>query len=95
VPAAQRIAEAAVKTYFTEAPVYRLRNDLKGFVLKAALSNVKIDQNVLVVTFSLWNLSLVVFVFALPLLMVASFVYFLVRYPRWGRGIDVGNYDCQ
>jgi hypothetical protein len=45
VPAAQRIAEAAVKTYFAEVPVYRLRNDLKGFVLKAALSDIKIDPS--------------------------------------------------
>jgi hypothetical protein len=84
LPAAQRVVEAAVKTYFAEVPVYRLRNDVKGFVLKAALSDIKIDQNVLVVTFSLWNFSLVVFVFALPLLTVASFVYFLIRYPLWG-----------
>jgi hypothetical protein len=87
VPAAQRIVEAAVKAYFAEVPVYRLHNDLTGFVLKAALSDVKIDQNVLVVTFSLWNFSLVVFVFALPLLTVASFVYFLIRYPQWGVGL--------
>ncbi len=86
-PAVQRVAESAARTYLSAVPVYRLKNDLKGFALKAALSDVKIEQNALVVTFSLWNLTATVLIFALPLLIVAMLIYFLIRDPRWGLGM--------
>jgi hypothetical protein len=92
-PAVQRIAEGAARTYLSAVPVYRLKNDLKGFVLKAALSDVKIEQNVLVVTFSLWNLTVTTLIFALPLVIVASLIYLLIRDPLWGLGmiIDIAS----
>lgn len=87
--AVQRIAQSAAKTYLAALPVYRLKSDLKGFALKAALANVKIEGNVLVVTFSLWNLTLTVLLFSLPLLIVTSFIYLLIRDPLWGLGTIV------
>jgi len=86
-PALQRAVESGAKTYLSAVPVYRLKNDLKGFALKAALSDVTIDQNALVVTFSLWNLTVTVLIFALPLLIVAALIYLLIRDPLWGLGM--------
>jgi hypothetical protein len=86
-PAVQRGAESAARNYLSTVPVYRLKNDLKGFVLKAALSDVKIQHNALVVTFSLWNLTVTVLIFALPLLIVAVSIYLLIRDPLWGVGM--------
>jgi hypothetical protein len=83
-PAVQRLAEAAAKAYLAALPVYRFKNDFKGFVLKAALSEVKIEQNSLVVVFSLWNLTVVTLILALPLAAVALFVVLLILDPLWG-----------
>jgi hypothetical protein len=88
-PALQHVAESAARSYLSAVPVYRLKNDLKGFTLKAALSDVKIEQNVLVVTLSLWNLTVTVLIFALPLAIVAALIYLLIRDPLWGLGMIV------
>ena len=94
-PAVQRVAESAARTYLSAVPVYRLKNDLKGFVLKAALSDVKIEQNALAVTFSLWNLTATVLIFALPLVIVAALIYLLIRDPLWGLGMIDGRRQRQ
>ena len=86
-PSLQRAVESGARTYLAAIPVYRLKNDLKGFALKAALSDVAIEQNALVVTFSLWNLTVTVLIFALPLLIVAALIYLLIRDPLWGVGV--------
>jgi hypothetical protein len=83
-PAVQRLAETAIKSYLATRPVYRFKDDFKGFVLKAALVDVKIADNVLVVTFSLWNLTVTAALFALALLFALAFMGFLIRHPEWG-----------
>jgi Protein of unknown function (DUF1439) len=85
--AARRLAETAIKAYLAARPVYRFKEDFKGIVLKAALLDVAIEQNALVVTFSLWNLTVTVAAFALLLIVVASVIYLLIRHPLWGLGM--------
>ena len=48
---------AAVQT-LERRPVYRLKDDVKGLLIKASLQSVKIDQDRMIVTFSLWQLTL-------------------------------------
>jgi hypothetical protein len=85
--ATQRLAETAIKAYLATRPVYRFKEDFKGVVLKAALVDVKIEQNVLRVTFSLWNLTMTVAIFALVLIGVLLVIYLLIRHPLWGLGM--------
>jgi hypothetical protein len=80
----QRVAESGIKAYLATRPVYRFKDDFKGLVLKAALVDVAIEQNTLKVTFSLWNLTLAVVMFALILIILLLVIYWLVRHPRWG-----------
>lgn len=82
--AVQRLAEAATKAYLAARPVYRLKDDFKGIVLKAALVNVTVEQNTLTVTFSLWNLTVTVAIFALLIMGVLLVIYILIRHPLWG-----------
>jgi hypothetical protein len=91
--ALQRVAEPALKTYLTMRPVYRFKDDFKGVVLKAALVDVAVERNTLAVTFSLWNLTAAVAVFAFLAFGVLLIIYFLVRHPLWGLEIasDIAN----
>ena len=86
---ARRLAETAIKAYLAARPVYRFKEDFKGIVLKAALLDVAIEQNALVVTFSLWNLTVTVATFALIFIGVVTLIYLLIRYPLWGVGTIV------
>lgn len=85
-PAVQRLAEVAIKAYLATRPVYRFRNDFKGFVLKASLVDVTIGQDALVVTFSLWNLTVTCAILASVLIGILAIIYLLVRHPLWGLG---------
>ena len=82
--AVQRLAETAIKAYLATRPVYRFKEDFKGIVLKAALVDVMIAQNALVVTYSLWNLTVTAATFALVLIGVLLLIFWLIRHPRWG-----------
>jgi hypothetical protein len=82
--AVQRLAEAATKAYLAARPVYRFKDDFKGIVLKAALVNVTIEQSTLTVTFSLWNLTVTVAIFAAVIVGVLLLIYVLLRHPLWG-----------
>jgi hypothetical protein len=82
--ALQGVAESGIKAYLATRPVYRFKDDFKGVVFKATLVNVAIEQNTLAVTFSLWNLTLTVAIFALILIILMLVIYWLIRHPRWG-----------
>jgi hypothetical protein len=79
-----RLAEPVIKAYLAARPVYRFKDDFKGIVLKAALVGVTIEQNTMVVTFSVWNLTLTVAVYALVLVILLWLIYWLIRHPLWG-----------
>lgn len=79
-----RLAEPVIKAYLAARPVYRFKDDFKGIALKAALVGVTIEQNTMVVTFSVWNLTLTVAVYALVLVILLWLIYWLIRHPLWG-----------
>src|SRR5262245_26746598 len=82
--ALQGVAENGIKAYLATRPVYRLKDDFKGVVLKATLVNVAIEQNNLTVTFSLWNMTVTTGLFVLCLILVVLAIYWLIRHPLWG-----------
>jgi hypothetical protein len=81
---AARIAEQGVKLYLSTFPIYRLKDDAKGLVVRAVLRAVAIENNALVVTFSLWGLTLFAAAWGLLLLALAIFAVQLIRHPGWG-----------
>src|SRR5215510_6713005 len=92
--ALQGVAESGIKAYLATRPVYRFKDDFKGVVLKAALVDVAIEQNTLVVTFSLWNLTMTAATFALILIILVLVIYWLIRHPRWGLDIVEAAVDA-
>lgn len=90
---AQQLAEQAVKAYLATLPVYRFKDDLKGFVLKAALSDVNVAGDRLVVDLSLWTLTTTTAVFAFWLLVGLVLIVLILRGSLWGAlsGISIGD----
>ena len=82
--AAAVIAEQGIKHYLATYPIYRLKDDAKGLVLRALLRAVAIEKDTLVVTVSLWGLTLSAAPWGLLLLAVAVFAVQLMRHPGWG-----------
>jgi hypothetical protein len=54
---AEKAADAAIRKLLEERPVYRLRDDMNGAVMKAALEKIAVEGDRLNVTFSLWRLT--------------------------------------
>src|SRR5262249_6236380 len=81
--AADMIA-AGVKSYLAARPVYRFKDDLKGLVLKAAITNVAIERNAIAIELSLITLSVMVAACLFVLLAILVGVIQLIRHPNWG-----------
>jgi len=52
------VAQNAAVYTLERRPVYRLKDGVKGFLIKASLASVTIDRDLIVVTFSIWQLTL-------------------------------------
>lgn len=81
---ATTLAQNAAMQVLERRPVYRLRDDVKGILIGASLSSVKIDQDRLVVTFSLWQLTLSVLLGALCLVAGIATIWIMLRHPLFG-----------
>ncbi len=73
-----------VKAYLAARPVYRFKDDLKGLVLKAAITDVAIEGNAVAISVSLLNLSVMVAVCLLALLTIVVIAVQIMRHPGWG-----------
>jgi hypothetical protein len=80
--AAGNTIAAGVQAYLAARPVYRFKDDLKGLVLKAAVTDVAIEGYTVAIGLSLLNLSVMAAVCLLALLAVLVGVVQLVR--PWG-----------
>jgi hypothetical protein len=81
--AAHSVVEIGIKTFLAERPVYRFKDDLKGMVLNAAITDVAITGNTLVIGVSLWNVTAIVIGFLLVVLLALWLVVVLIRHPMW------------
>jgi uncharacterized protein DUF1439 len=84
--AAHSVVEIGIKTFLAERPVYRFRDNLKGMVLNAAITNIAIAGNTLVIGVSLWNVTAIVLAFLLVVLLALWLIVVLIRHPMWGPG---------
>jgi hypothetical protein len=82
--AAGNTIAAGVKAYLAARPVYSFKDNLKGLVLKAAITDVAIEGNAVAISVSLINLSVMVAICLLALLAILAVVAQLFRHPGWG-----------
>jgi hypothetical protein len=82
--AASNTIAAGVKAYLASRPVYRFKDDLKGLVLRAAITDVAIEGNAVAIGVSVLNLSVLLAVCLSALLAVVVVVVHLIRHPGWG-----------
>jgi hypothetical protein len=75
---------AGLRAYLAARPVYRFKDDIKGIVLRAAISDVTTQTDAIVVNVSLVNLTVTVAIFLTVLLAIVFLIVQLVRHPRWG-----------
>jgi hypothetical protein len=75
------VAQSAVVHTLEERPVYRLKDGVKGLLIKASLESVAIDQDRVAVTFSIWQLTLSVLFGILCLLGGLVAILILFAYP--------------
>jgi hypothetical protein len=81
--AANTIA-AGIKFYLAARPVYRFKDDLKGVVLKAAITDVNIEGNAIAIELSLVRVGALAVVSLVLLLSVLVGIAVLVRNRSWG-----------
>ncbi|MCB1540795.1 MAG: DUF1439 domain-containing protein [Rhodoblastus sp.] len=93
VGATEQLAEQAIKTYLAAMPVYRIKDDVKGYVLKAALTDVNVAGDKLVVRLSLWKLTATTATFAFWLIVGLVSLVLLLRFPFWGvvSSVSIGD----
>lgn len=85
---AQAAAEAAMRRFLEERPVYRLKDDTtKGAALKAALEKIDVEDGRIVATFSLWRLTTTVVAGAFSLLLGIAIVILILRGMLRGEGL--------
>ncbi|OGZ05321.1 MAG: hypothetical protein A3C93_04725 [Candidatus Lloydbacteria bacterium RIFCSPHIGHO2_02_FULL_54_17] len=69
---------------FGEMPLYKPKNDMKGIVIKATLESLKVENGMLVLSFSLMQLTKTVLLCLFALLAALGFTVALIRNPEWG-----------
>jgi hypothetical protein len=75
------VAQAAAVHTLEQRPVYRLKDDVKGLLVKASLASVTIDQDRIAVTFSIWQLTVSVLFGILCLIGGIVVILILLAYP--------------
>jgi uncharacterized protein DUF1439 len=82
--AIRNVVATGMTAYLAARPVYRFKDDLKGIVVKAALADVAMQPDAIVITLSVVKLSATIGVGLAALLVIVVLVVQLVRHPRWG-----------
>jgi hypothetical protein len=82
--AAGTAVAAGLRTYLAARPIYRFKDDFKGTILKAAISDVATQDDAIVITVSLLKFTLVVAANLAVLVVVMFLIVLLVRHPSWG-----------
>ncbi len=79
---------AAVRT-LQHKPVYELKGDIKGVLIRASLDSVKVEANTIKLTFTLWRLTVSVFIGLFCLVAAIGLIVLLVKHPELGAALEV------
>lgn len=91
---AGKAVAAGIKAYLAARPVYRFKDDVKGIVLKAAVTNVAIEGDRIVITVSLISLTRTVALYLGLLLLALILLAQLWLHPDWGIALPVDAIDA-
>jgi hypothetical protein len=86
-PAAPKVRDAVavgITAYLAARPVYRFKDDLRGIVGRAALGNIVMQSDAIVIQLSVARLTTTVAVGLAALLVIVVLIVQLIRHPRWG-----------
>ena len=83
--ATHSVVETGIKAFLAERPVYRFRENLKGMFINAAITNIAVVDNTLVIGVSLWNVTAIVLGLLLVALLALWLVVALIQNPMWGK----------
>jgi len=86
---ASTAVDAALRRYLEERPVYRLKDDTKGAVMKAALEKLAIVDGRLEVTFSLWRLTTTVVGGVVSFVLAIILCILILRAVLRGEDFDI------
>jgi len=81
---AQSLVQKSAAAVLDHVPVYKLKDDFKGYVVRAVLSDVEIKDGHVIAHLSLWQLTKTVLVFAIAFVAAIGFMIALVANPEWG-----------
>jgi hypothetical protein len=81
---ASSVIASGVKGYLAARPVYRVKDDLKGLVLKSTVTGLTIEGNAVAISLSLLSVSVMVALCLSALLAVLAGIVYLVRHQSWG-----------
>jgi hypothetical protein len=92
--AAGKLVAAGIKAYLAARPVYRFKDDIKGIVLKAAVTNIAIEGDKLVITVSLVSLTRTAALFLGAFVLGLFLLIYLRWHPGWGLGMLTDAIDA-
>jgi hypothetical protein len=78
------IAETAVATTLQNRPIYQVKDDLKGVLIKSSISSVTVNGSQIQVVLSLWQLTISVGIGIIILLASVAMVWVLMQNPALG-----------
>jgi len=78
------VVTTGMTAYLAARPVYRFKDDLKGIVIKAALADIAMQPDAIVITLSVVRLSATIGVGLAVLIVIVVVVVQLIRHPHWG-----------
>lgn len=75
-----------------KTPLYKLKSDFKGIVIRASLEKIWIENGVLYAKVSLWQLTTTLIIWALCMILAVALAFGLMMSPGWGlAAIAVGS----
>ena len=87
------LAESVAVKVLEGFHVYKLKDDMKGMLAQAALESVEVQSNELVITFTLWNLTLTVLFWIGAIIIIIFLMFALMSNPGWGLiALSVGSF---
>lgn len=81
---AQGLVQKSAAAVLDHVPVYKLKDDFKGYVVRAVLSDVEIKDGQVIAHLSLWQLTKTVLFFAVAFVAAIGFMIALAANPEWG-----------
>jgi hypothetical protein len=82
----RNVVATGMRAYLAARPIYRFKDDLKGIVVKAALADIAMQPDAIVIKLSVVKLSATIGVGLAALFVIVVLVIQLVRHRRWGTG---------